>query len=201
MGFHVFCTSALLHAPASAETEKAPVHSKHNDNRRCTSPGRDITCRRLIWWSGLYFVCGDGFTCYPTVERMEGNDSVWPQHFGISKVTWKVWTKLEAVYTHRTENVPRLQSAKQHLPDTKRQTLVIIPPLCEISGSYGRNCEDYYTLVHDAVYPTRYSENRSSTLLLTFCTEMQGVTPQKSLLWASHVLQPQCQWHYGMKAR
>jgi len=68
---------------------------------------------------------------------VEGKDSVWPQHFGISKVTRKVWTKLEAVYTYRTENVRLLEVVQQHLPETKRERLEIILRPGTISGSYG----------------------------------------------------------------
>jgi len=131
----------LHRAPARVET--ARVNSENNYKRKWTGPGGKINCGSPIWWSELYFVQTGGFTSYPIVGRVEGNTSVWPQHFGISKVTRKVWTKLEAVYTYRKENVRLLEEVQQHLPATKRERCEIIQRLDVISGFYGTNYEHY----------------------------------------------------------
>jgi len=62
--------------------------------------------------------------------------SVFPRSFR------KVWTKLEAVYTYRKENVRLLDVVQQHLPATKRERREIILRLDVISG-FLRHYEHY----------------------------------------------------------
>jgi len=131
----------LLRAPARIET--ARVNSENHYKRKWTGPGGEINSGSPIWWSELYFVQTGGFTSYPTAGRVEGNTCVWPQHFGISKVTRKVWTKLEAVYTYHKENVRLLEVVQQNLPATKRERREIILRSDVISGFYGTSYEQY----------------------------------------------------------